>query len=1270
MTKIKNTKKGMAKKTLSMSLVVAMLATSNVPVWAAEFSDGSEASVATEVPAAETTEDFSDETAPVVEDTTIDAATATSVNVNAQIKEAGWGSNTTVDLKSFTPGALQSYDNIEYIWKVNGLEVAKGTVKATSAAVGALTYQPAKADCGGELQLFLSYTDPNTENSDKNFSWESNKVTVSKRNINTMGYNIEMKTAGPEYDGKSHNDASEWVKNYSDLIAAGLDVSIITDKDFVNADSHITAKITQKDTTYYQGEMTSTTSLSLSKSSATDKLKVEYVGPEYTYNGKLFTLKATDFKLTDTLSGEVLDSSKYIDIPGSYIISARNAGEYVARITTKGLVNYSNQAQSVTSENKWKINKLDISKCNIFLGEVSEKATPILASDITKITVSDGTNTVLNDAAISGTDFVIGNVQENTGSVGTYTATVQTKATSTNYTGTSTTASFRVVRNALNNATFDGLVDGSVYATKAETYTGEAIVKDTKKLGNLVILDGTKKVTLTAGVDYDANFEYSNNVNAGTASITVTGKGSFEGSKKTFTFPINPATITTAEKDMVSAKVGFVEDSTRKAEDYKSDIKINIKAQNANKKEFTLVEGTDYKVEYSYKNPKDGNVKTNKIVVKITLLNDNFGTKGTEYTSEVSLSKKQISNVTVTPVQSSYTYTGAAIVPELIVKDGETELSKDEDYVIKSVSNNKNVGTATIIIAGKGDYDDESTAKTTFTITTANTSDLVVNIADQDYDGTKKKPTTFTSIKLNGRDITDKFIISYPTSAEANRQVGTGTLTITPDNGNKNFTGTKEVTFNIVGKKLPVQNNSLKLYNADGSLVSATQKVFTYDGTEHIFAKAVATIFDGSKKLVEGTDYEIKYFHNVSGADESGNHLSTGTAYVAVVGKGNYSGDGTVSLTDENGKTVNYIAVQKFTINRLSLVPQCVTVKDAEYAEGLAVKPQITVAYGGNVLTEEKDYKVVSPTVATIIPNKTFNSTITGINGYYGTVSSVTWKVTKKDLANCDVTAAKDANGALSVVVMNGSVKVPAEKYVVTENADGTVTVTPAKDSKYYTGSKTVTVNGSDSNEKPGTPMISNVKVVGNKATAILSGDSEGAAGYDYVISTDRDCITNKDYDSVNKNQVQTSTTFKYVQQGTYYAYCHAWKRDENGKKVFSDWSNAYPFVVSAITPDAPVITNVTVSGSTIKVTYKAAANATGYDVVLGTDSKKENGETRPYHYGNHKVLNLKEGTVTATFKNVPKGTWVVGMHAFNRTSEDGKKVFSPWSNLKKATVK
>ena len=249
---------------------------------------------------------------------------------------------------------------------------------------------------------------------------------------------------------------------------------------------------------------------------------------------------------------------------------------------------------------------------------------------------------------------------------------------------------------------------------------------------------------------------------------------------------------------------------------------------------------------------------------------------------------------------------------------------------------------------------------------------------------------------------------------------------------------------------------------------------------------------------------------------------------------------------------------------------------------------------------------------------------------------------------------------------MNGNVVEEKENFDVKDNGDGTATVSVVDGGKNYTGSVNVEIGG----RKVGAPMISNVKVVGNKATVILSDEVEGASGYDYVISTDADCITNKNYTAVNKNQAKTSTAFKYVDKEIYYAYCHAWTRDANGKKVFGEWSNGYAFSVTATTPDAPVITSVKVSGSTIKVTYKEAANATGYDVVLGTSSKKGNGELRPYNYDAHKKLNLKEGTVTATFKNVPAGTWTVGMHAFNRTSIDGKKVFSPWSNLKTAKVK
>lgn len=78
--------------------------------------------------------------------------------------------------------------------------------------------------------------------------------------------------------------------------------------------------------------------------------------------------------------------------------------------------------------------------------------------------------------------------------------------------------------------------------------------------------------------------------------------------------------------------------------------------------------------------------------------------------------------------------------------------------------------------------------------------------------------------------------------------------------------------------------------------------------------------------------------------------------------------------------------------------------------------------------------------------------------------------------------------------------------------------------------------------------MIESVKVSGNKATVKLTGEAENAEGYDYVIGK-KDCITTGNYTDVRKNK-GVSTKFGYVQKGTYYAYCHAWKK-VNGKKVF-----------------------------------------------------------------------------------------------------------------------
>ena len=610
-----------------------------------------------------------------------------------------------------------------------------------------------------------------------------------------------------------------------------------------------------------------------------------------------------------------------------------------------------------------------------------------------------------------------------------------------------------------------------------------------------------------------------------------------------------------------------------------------------------------------------------------------------------------------------------------------------------------NVGTGKVTVKGLYDASTKSgyagTASGTFTITPANTADVKVTIDDQQYTGKQVRPRDF-KVTLNGNDVTNQFaVVSYGTNVEA----GKGTVVLKPLDGNKNFTGSNiTAEFNIVkeivsgtltaydANGFKESNDKFATVDSDGKITANANTPFTFDGNEHTFAKVLLsdiTRVGTGKTSAKASDFEIKYVDNVSGKMVEG---KKNVGYVYAVAKEGTGFAGNQTIVTADGTIIKgVVAYKAFSIDSVRFVAKNVSLKNGTYAAGLPVKPEVTIQIGGSTLVEGKDYKLtlidknddtITPTEATVA--NIYGVHIEGINGYnmsdvktsfgnYGTKAeqALKWGVDKKNIKDCKVTV-KD--GVVSVV--NGYIPVASAEYTSKNNGDGTYTVTAVSTSKNYTGSVTVTADGKAEDEKPNAPMISSVKVVGNQATAILSGDSEGAAGYDYVISTDRDCITNKDYDSINKNQVQTSTTFKYVQQGTYYAYCHAWKRDENGKKVFSDWSNAYPFVVSAITPDAPVITNVKVSGSTIKVTYKAAANATGYDVVLGTGSKKENGETRPYHYGNHKKLNLKEGTVTATFKNVPKGTWVVGMHAFNRTSEDGKKVFSPWSNLKKATVK
>ena len=519
---------------------------------------------------------------------------------------------------------------------------------------------------------------------------------------------------------------------------------------------------------------------------------------------------------------------------------------------------------------------------------------------------------------------------------------------------------------------------------------------------------------------------------------------------------------------------------------------------------------------------------------------------------------------------------------------------------------------------------------------------------------------------IAGNDVTDQFeIVSYG----ENKEAGKGTVVLKPVDGNKNFTGSNiTAEFNIVKEKV---TGHFDIYNNLGFKIDPASYEFNYNGNAHTYAKTVLTI-DTKKTTAKVSDFEIKYVDNISGKKSSEKGINYGYVYAVAKDGVGFSGDGSNDIVTADGTVIKGVVAKALVrIKSVEFVDKNVSLKNATYAGGLPVKPEVLIQIGGSTLVEGKDYtikltkdgKEVTPTDVTV--GNIYGVEIVGINGYEDSkvVSSASnglyWGVNKKNLNDCTVTV-KDG----VVTVLNGYLPVPATEYTAKNNNDGTYTVTAESKSKNYTGSKTVKADGKAEDEKPNAPMISSVKVVGNKATVILSGEAEGATGYDYVISKDRDCINNKNYASVNKNQVKTTTDFTYVQQGTYYAYCHAWKRGADGKKVFGDWSNAFPFVVSAITPAQPVITSVKAKGTTVTVTYTQASNATGYDVVLGTAAKNVNGEVRPVSYGKLVKKNIKGNVVTATFKNVKKGTYYAGLHAFNKTSEDGKKVFGEWSNI------
>ncbi len=442
--------------------------------------------------------------------------------------------------------------------------------------------------------------------------------------------------------------------------------------------------------------------------------------------------------------------------------------------------------------------------------------------------------------------------------------------------------------------TGEGNYTGSI--TKNFTITAKSITGMSAILSSgSYLYDGNSKIPtitisgLTNGTDYRVT--YTNNINVGTATVTITGKGNYTGSiVKSF---VISAKFINGMKVVLSSESQY----------YDGSPKIPVVTI------VGLTIGTDYSVAYS------NNINVGTATVTITGKGNYAGNISKSFT----IMAKSIDSMTAKLDTEIFTYNGEVKTPNVVLAG----LKKGIDYTQEFI-NNINVGTATVIIIGKGNYTGSIIKNFTIKAKSIVGASATLKDINYSYDGTAKTPAVIVAGLKNNMDYTLTYI--------NNINAGAASVVIT---GKGNYTGSIIKTFTIKAKSIT------------GIKVELGTTSYYYDGV----AKTPNVNIKGLKY---GTDYIVTYKNNIK----------AGTATIIITGRGNYSG------------TLN----TNFTIKPKSIVGMKVTFSSLSFSfNGKARTPSVTI----NGLKNSVDYTLqyknnVKKGIATII--------ITGKGNYTGVI--------------------------------------------------------------------------------------------------------------------------------------------------------------------------------------------------------------------------------------------------------------------------------------------
>ena len=245
--------------------------------------------------------------------------------------------------------------------------------------------------------------------------------------------------------------------------------------------------------------------------------------------------------------------------------------------------------------------------------------------------------------------------------------------------------------------------------------------------------------------------------------------------------------------DLSSATVNSIDSQTYTGSSIEPSVTVTLNGK-------TLKLNEDYTLTYS------NNVNVGTATITINGIGNYTGSKKINF--NIVPKKLDISSATVNSIGSK-TYTGASIKPSVTVTLNNKTLKLNKDYTV-SYSNNKNIGTAKILIKGIGEYEGEKT--------------VTFNIIPPKVTNLKSSKKTYNSITLSWDkidNVTGYKVYRYDVKTESYKLIKTISDASTTSYTNSKLTSATKYLYKVRSYK--IVNN--KTHNGDySSSLAATTK--------------------------------------------------------------------------------------------------------------------------------------------------------------------------------------------------------------------------------------------------------------------------------------------------------------------------------------------------------------------------------------------------------------------------------------------------------------